>query len=80
MRDTIKYQHKQKEKGVTMRNKFIKLMKSIKEHINNDPYVSDVQVQQYRRMLKLNLKEQDEVLCNLTEQAIIQAKRNQNGG
>tara|TARA_Y100000287_G_scaffold22124_1_gene15286 strand:- start:1142 stop:1300 length:159 start_codon:yes stop_codon:yes gene_type:complete len=52
----------------------------MKEHISNDPYVSDVQVQQYRRMLKLNLKEQDEVLYKLTEQANIQAKRNQNGG
>ena len=52
----------------------------MKEHISNDPYVSDVQVQQYRRMLKLNLKEQDEVLYKLTEQANIQAKRNQNCG
>ena len=63
-----------------MRLQFIKLMNCMKEHITNDPYVSDVQVQQYRRMLKLNLKEQDEVLYKLTEQANIQAKRNQNGG
>ena len=63
-----------------MRTKFIQLLNCMKEHITNDPYVSDVQVQQYRRMLKLNLKEQDEVLHNLTEQANIQSKRIQNGG
>jgi bifunctional ADP-heptose synthase (sugar kinase/adenylyltransferase) len=63
-----------------MRRKFITLVNCIKEHISNDPYVSDVQVQQYRKMLKLNLKEQDEVLHKLTEEANIQSKRIQNGG
>ncbi len=63
-----------------MRTKFIQLLNCMKEHISNDPYVSDVQVQQYRKMLKLNLKQQDEVLNNLTREANIQSKRNQNGG
>ena len=72
-----------------MNQKFIKLMNCMKEAlsivvINNkflskDPFVTDDQVKQYRKMLKLNLKEQNDTMKDLTRQANIQAKARQLG-
>ena len=55
-----------------MNEKFIQLMNSIKSALNKDPFVADTQVQQYRKLLKLNLKEQDRAMKDLKEQANLQ--------
>ena len=57
-----------------MNEKFIQLMNSIKSSLNKDPFVSDTQVQQYRKLLKLNLKEQGRAMKDLKEQANLQMK------
>ena len=72
-----------------MNQKFINLMNCIKDAlsivvINNkflskDPFVTDDQVKQYRKMLKLNLKEQDATMKDLTRQANRQSKARQLG-
>lgn len=49
-------------------------MNSIKSALNKDPFVADTQVQQYRKLLKLNLKEQDRAMKDLKEQANLQMK------
>jgi len=72
-----------------MNRKFINLMNCMKEtlkivvidnkFLSKDPFVTDDQVKQYRKMLKLNLKEQDDTMKDLTRQANIQAKARQLG-
>lgn len=57
-----------------------KLINVFKAHIDNDPNVSDEQVRQYRRLLKLDLKQGVKVAKRLQREANIQAKRNQLGG
>ena len=44
-----------------------KLLNTINEHYKKNPKdTSDIQVANYKRMLKLNLKEQDKVMKKIT--------------
>lgn len=48
---------------------FRKLLNTIRDTLRADPQRSDIQVQQYQKMLRMNLREQDQCVRDLKEQA-----------
>ena len=48
---------------------FKNLLDTIRDTLRADPHRSDIQVRQYQKMLRMNLKEQDQCVRDLREQA-----------
>ncbi len=57
--------------------KFIRLLNIIREHLESDPYSSDSQIQEYRKLLSYsNSKDaQDTAMSDLERQCILHKKR-----
>lgn len=54
---------------INMNVTFKKLLNTIRDTLRADPQRSDIQVQQYQKMLRMNLREQDQCVRDLKEQA-----------